>query len=358
MSSILTLLHQECSCNVFFHNHSTTLGAHISTLDKPKVLPHMHLAVISKLKKSLNSFAVDQQLEKFRFFGESLSQEDLQNIERMIPLTKHLSVEVPLSFFVAKTKCMVPAMNPTGSTENDLEHGYLSLLTQLESSCTLRASSTSFLALEDAASSQVIPYWCFVQVARSLGIIVIKVSHPSGVDAARMAIEQAESLVISTCHKTNQLLLLEDLYKTKLACSLLIAEDGASTKHEYSTDSNSAVEPVFCCPIQYFCKMDLNSRCTPRQAIDSLISSTLQNFLLTNRRRMFVYKDEDTNIFYMTLSENEHTVELAVYGLSNPGPSITEQLLCLLQKNMLMLSLNAISSVLMKNPYYALLQEE
>ena len=350
----ITFLHEL----LLFHKLSTTLGAHISILDKTKALPPIHLAVISKLKKSLNSFAIDQQLEKLRFFGESLSQEDLQNVARMIPLTKHLSAEVPLSFFVSKTKCMVSATNPTGSTENDLEHAYLSLLTQLEMNCTLRASSTSFLALEGTVTSQVIPYWCFVQVVRSLGIIVIKVSHPSGVNAAKMAIEKAKTLISLTCHHTNQLLLLEDLYKTKSACSLLIAEDDGSLRHQDSIDLKSATEPVFCCPIQYFCKMDLSSRCTPRQAIDSLISSTLQNFLLTNRRRMFVYKDEDSNIFYMDLSENEHTVELSVYGLSNPGPSITEQLLCLLQKNMLMLSLNVISSLLMKNPYYALLEEE
>lgn len=241
---------------------------------------------------------------------------------------------------------MVPASNPTGSCESDLDHGYSTLITQLQAICTLRASNNTFLLLEeDEAPRAVIPYWCFVQVSRSFGSAAITVCHPLGDEAGQTVIERARDVVISLCHSTNQSLLLEDLYKTRSACNLLIADDSGS-------------DAFFSCPMQHRETMDLNIRCTPRQAIDSLISSTLHNFLVSNRRQMFVYRDEDQNVFYMNLSEQEHSVQLSVYGLTTPGPSIVDQLVALLQKNMLMLPLNAISSLLTKNPWYALLPQD
>ena len=331
---------------------STTLEVRISTFNNDNNLSQMHLGVISKLKQALNSFAVEQQLEKFRYFGDSLCEDDIQIITKILPQTKHESFDVPLSFFVAKTKSIEPASNPSGSTENDLDHGYSSLLNQLDEVCARRSSNNTFLLSEDSNSLQVIPYWCILHVVRSLGVVVITAYHPLGEESAQHVIERARTAVNNACRKTNQLLLLEEMYKTRSACGLLIKEDQVLGTGETSMESE------FSCPIQYKKTMELHARCTSRQAIDALTSSTLQNFLLSNRRRMFVYKDEDGNIFYMTLSEKSQTIELSVHGLCEPGPSITEQLVCLIQKNMLMLPLNTISSVLMKNPYYALLPSD
>jgi hypothetical protein len=312
----------------------------------------------------LNSFVVEQSLEKYRFFGNSLSQDDLSAIISSLPKTKHRSVNIPLSFFVPKTSRMIPASNPTGSTENDLEHGYSTLSTHLQGSCAFKASNDSFLMLDETSFNNVLPYWCFVQIVRQLGVIAIKVYHPSGDEAAETVIQRAREMVIGICHRTNQLLMLEDLYRTRNASCLLIAEDQVAVTDEESGEAESASavnfdnnEP-FSCPIQYRKPMALNHRCAPKQAIDSLISSTLHNFLLSNRRRIFVFKDESDNIFYMKLCENLQSIELCVFGLSLPGPSITEQLVCLLQKKILMLPLEILTSVLKKNPYYNLLPSD
>lgn len=332
---------------------STALEVHISTFDDKQKLPQMHLAVLTKLKKTLNSFAVEQQLEKYRYLGSNLSEDDLRMISKILPQTKHQSAEVPLDFFVGKTKSVVIASNPTGTTENDLDHGYSTLLAQLEEICTLKASSNSFLALKECDSIQVIQYWCFVHVIRPSGVVVIKAFHPAGDEAGQAVIDQTRNMVINICHKTNQILLLEDLYKTRSACDLLIAQDEQAV-----TNSEATAGGIFACPLQYRERMEVNSRCTPRQAVESLISSTLHNFLLSNRRWMFAYKDEDNRIYYLRLVEDEHTIDLCVYGLDIPGPSITKQLVSLLKRQLLVLPLNTISSVLTKNPYFALLPSD
>ena len=306
----------------------------------------MHFAAILKLRRALTSFTVDQQLEKYRFMGDSLSKDDLRNIAEILPQTSHLSIDVPLSFFDAKVNAVVTA------SDHDLDHAYSILLAQLKDCCALRASTTSFLALHDS-NMRVIPYWCFIHVVKSLGIIVIKACHPSGDVFAREVIEQARAMVVTISHRTNQILLLEDLYKTRTASSLLVPEDPIDILDEEDTVGVSTV--CYRCEIQHRVVLDLNSRCTPNQAIETLTSSTLHNFLVSNRRRVFIYKDEDHNIFYMDLIEGSNAIELIVRGLCTPGPSITVQLVCLLQKNMLVLPLNALSAVMTKNPFFALL---
>lgn len=337
---------------------STNLEVHISSFDDKSALSTTHVAVILKLKRALNSFAVEQQLEKYRYLGGGhLTENELRTISKILPETKHQSIDIPLSYFVPKSKSLVLASNPTGTTENDLDHGYSTLLAQLGEICTSRASSASFLALDECDYSQVIPYWCFVQVIRSSGVVVIKAKHPAGTEAAQQVIQRTREMVMGLCHKTNQILLLEDLYKTRSACNNLLIADEVAAENKEEMGIKSAV-PTFACPVQYRKTMDVNIRCTPRQAIESLISSTLHNFLVSNRRWVFVYKDEDNRIYYMQLTEHSHTIELCVHGLNIPGASITTQLVCLLKKQLLLLPLNTLSSVLTKNPYFALLPSD
>ena len=78
---------------------------------------------------------------------------------------------------------------------------------------------------------------------------------------------------------------------------------------------------------------------------------------------MFVYKDEHDKIFYMKfqldkLPNADDAIELLVYGVNNPGPSITEQLVSLLQRKLLTLTLDALSSLLTKNPWFNLLDSD
>ena len=345
---------------------SAYLCAQVTVFGKTQKLPPFHAGVISKLRNALNSFASEQTLEKHRFFGEdSLTQEAFKTIMRNLPQTKHHSLEIPLVFFVSRSDSLISASNPTGSSENELEHGFSILMTELErNENTIRASHTSYLVLDDAACRNVFPFWCFIQVRKDRGSIIVRVYHPSGEKAAEDQGELTRKLVETICHRTNQLLLLESLYRTKNASNLLIPEDD-STMDERGPDK-LVDDENFSCPIQYRMPTPLNHRVAPTQAIVSLDSTVLQNFLVSNRRGIFTYKDESDNVFYMKLNcfkkpdaeegeHNPHIIELQVYGVDYPGPSITEQLARLLQKKLLQLPLDFLGSVLKKNPYYQLL---
>lgn len=106
----------------------------------------------------------------------------------------------------------------------------------------------------------------------------------------------------------------------------------------------------------------VNSHNVSLLAIHEIIPSS-------NRRGIFVYKDEQENVFYMSLTwnkvpdvgetaQNPHMIELLVYGCDRPGPSITDHLVCLLQRKLLILTLDALSSLLKKNPWFNLLASD
>jgi len=344
---------------------SVILTAEVSVFKKSErfSLPSLHTRVISQLRRALNSFSSEQVLEKYRFFGDSLSDDDYKIILRNMPLTKHYAFETPLVFFVSRSESLISASNPTGSSENELDYGFSVLTTELDRhKNTIKAIDDAYLVLDDTSCRNVFPFWCFVQVRKDRGSAIIRVYHPGGDSAAAFQGEVACKLVESIGHRTNQLLLLESLYKTKNASNLLIPETEVSTDGITSKHSDGS----FSCPIQHRVPMLLNHRVAPNQAILALDSTVLQNFLVSNRRGIFAYKDESDNVFYMTLrhyktpetedgEHNPNIVELQVHGLTKPGPSITDQLARLLQKKLLLLPLDALSTVLKKNPYYQLL---
>ena len=104
----------------------------------------------------------------------------MQNIAK----TKHHSAEMPLIFFIFRSNPSIQADNPTGN-EHDIDHGFSILMGELDRAAfTVRASEESFLVLDDSASSDVLPYWCFVQVGKSRGGIIVR-SYQGGVAKAR-----------------------------------------------------------------------------------------------------------------------------------------------------------------------------
>ena len=235
---------------------SATLAAQVSVFSSaPDELPNSHVAVVSNLQRALASFTSEQSLEKFRYSGRSLSHDDFNDIMNNISKTKHAKLESSLEFFVSGA--MTQADELIGSNNNDLEHGYFVLMEELDNAAfTIRASNTSFLVLDDSASRDVLPYWCFIQIQRSSGKVIIRVHHPLGDAAAEEQAHIALELFDSICERTNQLLLLESLYKTKIASDLLILEETSD-----STTRQKAAR--FVCPVQHKTVIPLHRRCAP-----------------------------------------------------------------------------------------------
>ena len=122
----------------------------------------------------------------------------------------------------------------------------------------------------------------------------------------------------------------------------------------------------FACPVQHRAVIPLHRCCAPQQAVAELETQILQNFIVSNSNGIFCYKDESENVFYMKLSwskvpeaeeteQNPHMIELVVHGCDKPGQLITDQLVFLLKRKVLTLTLDALSSLLKKNPRFNLL---
>jgi len=174
---------------------SAILTAQVSVFEhlEEKTLPLMHAHVIRKLQHALNEFASEQTLDKYRYLGsECLTTEDFKIVMRNLSQSKHRVLKIPITFYVSRSSSMIKASDPTGVNESDLDHGYHTLLSEFDiSKFTIKSSVDSFLVVDDA-SSKILPYWCFVQVKKSSGSVIVRVHHPLGNEAAQ---ERAETTV-------------------------------------------------------------------------------------------------------------------------------------------------------------------
>lgn len=336
---------------------SAILGAEVSIHSLTvNVLPRLHVAAISKLHIALNSFAAEQKLEQYRCMGRLLTEEICREVILDLPKTQHKSCELMLAFFSSKSDSLIPARESIGSNDN----GFKILFNEFDR-CFTRVDMDTFLAYDKSTTMDILPCWCFVQIRKPMGIVVIQVHHPLGEDSSEEQLQLTEEIVNRIIDRTNQLLLLESLFRTKTASSLLIREEGEKDDL-FDAGNETKYDTTYFCPVQHTVKIPLHRRCAPQQAIMALETTILQNFIVSNRRGVFVYKDESDNVFYMKLrwyrlseakdtDRNPNMIELAVYGCDTPGPSITDHLVCLLKKKLLTLTLEALSSLLKKNPW-------
>lgn len=112
----------------------------------------------------------------------------------------------------------------------------------------------------------------------------------------------------------------------------------------------------FGCPVQFRTHFELYHRCAASQVIPQLEATVLDSFAVSNRRGVFVYKDETGAIFYMRLNldkvGDDDIVELLVFGVDEPDSSVTQQLKRLLQKRLVSIAVDCLSLLLLKNPLF------
>eukprot|EP00980_Cylindrotheca_fusiformis_P022307 scaffold9191_cov114-Cylindrotheca_fusiformis.AAC.2 len=146
-----------------------------------------------------------------------------------------------------------------------------------------------------------------------------------------------------------------------MASNLMIPEDTENLEATEATATTAYFKPgTFSCPVVFRSEFDLYYRCAtnPTQVARTLEATVLHSFAVSNRRSIFVYKDESEAIFYMSLEAidsglgGEGKVALLVHGVDPPGPSVTLQLKSLLQRRLLLIAVDMLSSVLTKNPQF------
>lgn len=131
-----------------------------------------------------------------------------------------------------------------------------------------------------------------------MGSVIVRVHHPHGPNAAQKHAEVAVSFVENILIRTNQKLLLESMYKLRKAPKELFDDEDVDGP-EFSSPASSRGN--YACPVKYQHEFPLHRRVSPQQAVRTLHSSILQNFMLSNLNEVSVYRDESNNIFYMNL---------------------------------------------------------
>lgn len=347
-------------------------------------LPRLHAAVALKTASKLKSFVAEQQLERLRQIGWQISEIDLRSVLYQLSLLESKRVassQVLLEFFVPGNDELVSASAPTGN-EKSLENFFTLLSSEIGKQTivklkTITEGSGDFLVVSEGDSA--LPFWCFIQLQKGLGRILINVHHSDGFDRATEIAARTTAAIKQVCRRVNQILLLESLHRTRHASYMLIKEDDdgkTASNVRKNTDEESRedlhrhgdqshhrrrhLQGEFACTVKFQRSFFLFHRCSRKTAVMALESKVLHNFAVSNRRGLFVYKDEVDHVFYMRLSsfvnaDGSEGILLFVHGVEMPGPSITTELCRLLERMLFSISLEALSSVLTKNPFYPLL---
>lgn len=145
-----------------------------------------------------------------------------------------------------------------------------------------------------------------------------------------------------------------------MASELMIPTADEAAAQVRKTETGNFPPGTFSCNVVFHTLFDLYQRAatSPGQVARTLEATVLHNFAVSNRPGIFVYKDESGAIFYMELKargngiDSDGQVELMVYGLGDPGPSVTDQLRILLQRRLLLIAVDMLSNVLTKNPHF------
>ncbi len=354
-----------------------SLSAYVTVFQgtKMETMSEVQMAVSSLLVSQLNSYIAEQTLELFRPGEDGLSENDAKNVKRHLLEAENVAtVSTPVHFYLPKTDSMIDATIPFGSEEGLRSHFFL---------LGLRLCSQERLRMKEVGDGDFIAKsidengWCWIHIPETIGSVSIHVFHQGGIRAAELVAKKALQVVEDECHKVNQMLLLENLHTHRLVSKLLIpAGSSGSTSSKKNIDSYHIREKenkTFDLPPGYFkCKVsheafyEVNRRCAPSQALLDLENSVFHSFAVSNRQGVFVYKDEEENIFYMRLeacesdANNLHGIRFFAYGIQQAGASITEQLHRLIKKKLMELCVEKISLslVLEKSHRFRLTQSD
>lgn len=343
-------------------SHRASTEARRSKLD----LSSAQSNAAAKINSLLSSYVAEQTLERLRHSYANIDEENLYLARKCLRMARHsLLSAIDVFFYVSKTDSMVPASAPAENSA-EIEEGFKLLTDQFfrNNQYTLKTfgDDSSYFVLDLATELPVLPFFCFLKLRKSRGILSVEIYHPDGLDQGAQILERINEMVLQSCHRTNQILLLRRLHRSRMANALLIPDDPDSdTKSASQLQENSPFPPgIYRCPVHFRATFDLFHRCStnPTQVARTLEATVLHIFSISNRRRVFVYKDEDGSVFYMRLStqgggvESDGTIELRVHGVDVPGPSVTKQLSSLLQRRLHLIAIDVLSSLLTKNPRF------
>ena len=371
---LLTIDGEPASLNDFSDIDAiTSLSVYITVFDSiftsKKSL--LHQAVISMIISSLNSFIAEQTLEQLLHEGKQIGEVDVEAVKLCLTKAENVaSIPIHLHFYRPNADTMIDASAIV--SKEGLQSCFFLLGSCLMKQCNLdvtEASSGEFFAKDTNSMG-----WCWIDVPEAVGPVVVYAFHHNGIEVAKRVAGEAADVVNEECRRVNQILLLETMQKSRTASDLLIAPDNTVLERiEENNDSYQGVSNglaltlptgYFQCNISHEAFYELNRHCPPSKALLDL-EYVLNSFAVSNRRGVFVYKDEIGNIFYMKFEPREgreifsdYGIAFFVYGIYPAGESITKQLDLLIKKKLMTLCIETISTELTKSQHFDLPQAD
>eukprot|EP00934_Nitzschia_sp_Nitz4_P004171 Nitzschia sp. Nitz4//scaffold20_size174350//160042//170970//NITZ4_002134-RA/size174350-augustus-gene-0.39-mRNA-1//1//CDS//3329541905//4161//frame0 len=356
-------------------DRSSTLSAEISILrektdvhstpvEESPPLPWTHQAVAAELNVLLKWYVAEQTIERLRHLGPSSAKDHFDLVRKCMKRVKTVfSSSIEVFFYVSKSDMLVPASAPAGG-ESEVEEGFVLLAEAFKEipDFSFEPAGGGCFLVYNRASVDTLDFWCFVYVQPSDGLVLSQIYHPGGEEVAVNVVSNVQRTIRSSIHKVNQELMLKSLHINRSVTRYILAS--APTDDTTSDENHRTLERFsagsFACPVVFRRTFALFHRCAtnPNQVAHSLEATVLHSFAVSNKPGLFVYKDEVGAIFYMTLEargsgiDGDGSVELLVYGIRNPGPSITFQLSALLQRRLMIIAVEMLSAVLTKNPHF------
>ena len=327
----------------------------------PLPLPHQGFA--AEIAALLKSYIAERTLERLR--SANYFEDNLPLVRRCVArIQSVVSFVMEIYFFISQRDMMMPAAAPAGG-EAEVEEGLLALEMELTSNrhFVLKALPDGVYFVSGIVGEGApLQFWCLLKLQRSDGTISSQLYHPAGETVGMYELSRIHSMLCSCINIVNQQLLLRSMHRTRTASELLIPNLSQQTVDSETENTSTAkfLPGVFKCPIVFRKLFDLYHRAAtnPGQVARTLEATVLHNFAVSNRPGIFVYKDESGAIFYIKIEprgsgiDSDGQVELLVYGIRKPGPSVTEQLSVLLQRRLLLIGADMLSSVLTKNPHF------
>jgi len=322
-------------------------------------LPVSHQLAGVRLSRLLTSYTAAQTLERLRIHGPDIADNDLRLAK--ICLKRVMDVEtdkVFLSFYISKLDRVIPVR--TTNTEEEIENAMRIFDHEMKRSSPLILKASGprgFLVIRrDEGFMEELPYWCFINIAQEQGVVSLHVWHPSGLQLARRIVSETRDAISQTSHRVNQLLLLHHMHSSRAASMLLVPDEQQENREN---DGGPFAPGYFSCPVTFTYSFDLFHMCAanPKQVAAALESTVLHIFGLSNRRGLYVYKDEAGKVLYMYLEAregeqgSEGSLTLVVRGIDKPNEAVTEQLVRLLTKRLMQLGLDMLSLTVTKNPF-------
>jgi len=325
----------------------------------------LHQAVISMIISSLNSFIAEQTLEQLLHEGKHIDEVDVEAVKLCLTEAENVaSIPINLHFYRPNADTMIDA-SAIASKEGLQSCFFLlgSCLMKQRILDVTEASSGEFFAKDTTSMG-----WCWIDVPEAVGPVVVYAFHHNGIEVARRVAGEAADVVNDECRRVNQILLLETMQKSRTASDLLIAPDNTVMERTEENDGNGFALTLppgyFKCNISHEAFYELNRHCPPSKALLDL-EYVLNSFAVSNRRGVFVYKDEEGNIFYMKFEPREgrdifsdYGIAFFVYGIYPAGESITKQLDRLIKKKLMTLCIETISTELTKSQHFDLPQAD